>query len=182
MYAKNCILTQAQELFDRHPNKDIVSRTTLLAGYSQLGDSETVFDMFRSMIIEHVMPNLVTFLSILNVCSHGGLVNKAEAYFQAIIDVYGFVPSQEHYTCMVDALGRAGLIDKAIAMIKDIPSHPGIVAWHCLLGACKKWGHLDHGRHAFEEAVRLDGNAGATYVCMSNIYVNTIVDESKEDG
>jgi pentatricopeptide repeat protein len=175
--AKCGLFAEAQHLFDRLPEKDIIAWTALLAGYSLLGEIDAVFALLESMVSEGIMPNLVTFLSILNACSHGGLVHEAEGYFEAIVRIYGFVPTQEHYTCVVDALGRAGQIEKAMVMMREIPSHPGVVAWHAVLGACKKWGHVDRGKDAFEEVLWLDGTVGSTYVCMSNIYADVVEDD-----
>eukprot|EP00250_Pteridium_aquilinum_P002431 c12646_g1_i1 orf=3-239(+) len=73
---------------------------------------------------------------------------------------------------MVDLLGRVGHVDKAVAMIWRMPMHPDIMSWQKVLGACRKWGDVELGRHAFEHAVRLDERGTAAYVCMSNIYAD----------
>ena len=76
----------------------------------------------------------------------------------------------EHYACMIDLLGRAGLVNKAIAMLDNVPSRPNSSFWHTILGACQKWGDVELGRHAFNHAMRMDENDVAFYVYMLNIY------------
>ncbi|KAA8526705.1 hypothetical protein F0562_009066 [Nyssa sinensis] len=46
-----------------------------------------------------------------------------------------FEPGADHYACMVDLLGRAGLLDEAINLINSMPFEPHSGAWGALLGA-----------------------------------------------
>ena len=82
---------------------------------------------------------------------------------------YGVVPILEHHSCMVDRLGRAGQLDEAIRMIKEMPVDPNVVVWHSLLGACNTWGNVRLGRKVFETARNLDTKDAASYVLMSKI-------------
>ncbi len=45
-------------------------------------------------------------------------------------------PSMEHYSCMVDALGRAGRLDEAENLIAQLQDPP-VVLYKALLGACR---------------------------------------------
>ena len=108
------------------------------------------------------------FLCVLTACSHAGLIDKGQIFFD-LIGHSGLMPSLDHYTCIVDLLGRAGHIEKAIATIMRMPFCPGIVQWHTVLAACRKWGDVDQGRHAFEHALCLDEKNSSSYVYMSNI-------------
>jgi pentatricopeptide repeat protein len=119
---------------------------------------------------DSMKPNLVTFLSVLNACSDGGLVSMGQMLFTSMRDDFGLIQTLDHFTCMIDLLGRAGLIDEVIMTIEKMPFHPGIVAWHSVLGACKKWGNVDLGKHAFEYVLSLDDQSLAPYVFLSNIY------------
>ena len=118
------------------------------------------------------MPNPVTFISVLNACTHQGLVNKGRTYFEYMSAYYGIIPNQEHFTCIIDLLGRTGQLDEAIGIVKKMNVEPDVVMWHTVLSACQKWGHSDLGRVAFECAVHLDEKSAAAYVCMSNIYAD----------
>lgn len=162
-------LTEAQAVFDKSVAQDVVSWTTLITGYTQLGEVENVFCTFDRMIGEGMKPDILTFQIVLNACSHAGLMEMAEAYFYAINSRYDFVPTLEHYNCLVDLLGRASHIDKAMRVIEMMPLHPGIVMWHSVLGACRKWGDLETAIHVFEHAVHLDDADAGAYVSLSNI-------------
>jgi pentatricopeptide repeat protein len=87
-------------------------------------------------------------------------------------EYYGITPSHEHFTCVIDLLGRTGQLEEAIGIIKKMNVEPDTVMWHTVLSACQKWGHSDLGKIAFDCAVHLDEKSAAAYVCMSNIYAN----------
>ena len=83
-------------------------------------------------------------------CSHGGLVKEGQTLLDHMLALYSVKPTVEHYTCMVDLFGRVGELDIAIAMIQKSPFCPNLVMWHSVLNACKKWGNVRCGQHAFE--------------------------------
>ncbi|KAK0600346.1 hypothetical protein LWI29_013983 [Acer saccharum] len=69
---------------------------------------------------EGFRPNQVTFLAVLSACSHGGLVEEGMEFRKNGME-YGFSPKIEHYGCLVDLLGRAGLLEEAHNLIKSLP-------------------------------------------------------------
>mgnify|MGYP002775434358 CR=1 FL=1 len=165
MYAKCGLIREAHGVFDKLRARDVVTWTSLITGYAQIGDNETVFHLFERMRGECEPPNLMTFVGVLTACSHCGLVDKGEGYFEAIS-----YPSTEHYSCLLDILGRAGQLDKAVTVINKMPFHPTLMVWHVVFGACKKWGNLELARDVFEFVMQLDGKDAASFVSMSNIY------------
>ena len=66
---------------------------------------------------------------------------------------YGSILTMEHFNCLSDIFGRAGHIQKAIAVTEHMPCHPSIVMWHSVLASCRK---MELGQHAFEYAIQLD--------------------------
>ena len=67
-----------------------------------------------------VEPNAVTAISVLSACSHGGLIEEGLGFFNSMIKDHRVEPGLEHYSCMVDMLGRAGQLDSAIDLIKKV--------------------------------------------------------------
>ena len=173
MYAKCGLHSRAQEVFDQLRIRDVVTWNTLIASYAQLGDNNTVFELFNEMMQQDdIQPNPVTFTILLNACSHSGELGKGEICFQAMSMEYDIIPNMEHYTCMVDLFGRGGHVEKAIEIIKRMPSADYLPVWVTLLSACCKLGDVKLGRLAFEYAIQLDENHAGIYVCMRNIYAS----------
>lgn len=123
-YLPKCgLLVEAQEALDELLVVDGLSWNALMAGYARQGESELVFDLFKRMVEEGVQPGEVTFLSVLTVCNHSGLVDKGLNFFEAVSEVHGITPTLEIYNCMIDLLGRAGQLDEvAMLLEKDASS------------------------------------------------------------
>jgi pentatricopeptide repeat protein len=115
-------------------------------------------------------PNDVTYLLLLYVCNHAGMVERAFDYFGSINVDAGMLPNLRHYACMMDILGRAGDFCKARSLLKIMPLEGDLSFWMGLLGACRIHGNSELGEHAFDLATRLHPTEACAYIMMSNIY------------
>lgn len=165
-------MKDAQGTIEALRRTDVIIWNALLAGYVRQGDSEMSFQCYDKMQIQGVQPNSATFLLLLSVCSHAGLVDKGVDYFEAMCKVHGITPVTEHYACMVDLLGRAGKFAMLEHLLGQMLVEPDLSTWLCLLGACRMHGNIALGRHAFDKAVQLVPTCSAPYVMMSNLYVH----------
>jgi pentatricopeptide repeat protein len=152
MYSKCGLLAKARGVFDLLPVRDVISWTALMAGYAQIGEYEKAFEMFEQMLQGGMSPNPVTFVVLLCACGRRGLFSKSQSYFEAMTEEHGIFPSLQHHSCMVDVFGRAGDLDAALTMIQRSPFSPNLVMWQSVLNACKKWGNVRCGQHAFVNA------------------------------
>lgn len=171
MYGRCGSMEDAQHVFESLPTKTTVTWNALIQGYARQSESGLAFTALQRMKQEGVQPNSVTFLSILAVCSHAGLLNKGQGYFQSMTKEHGILPTIDHYTCTIDLLGRAGHLDKAVEVVNSMPFQPDAVVWETVLSACRKYTNIELGQQAFESAVSLDRHHGVAYVLMSSIYV-----------
>ncbi|KAH7443638.1 hypothetical protein KP509_02G043000 [Ceratopteris richardii] len=158
MYAKCGAITKAQEVFNDLPARNVDCWTTIITAFAKLGKHDIVFALFNEMVREEIQPNIVTFVVLLYACGSLGLVNKGGLYFELMCGTYGIVPTVDHCRCMVDLFGRLGHIDRAIAVVNDIPSSNYLSVWIALLDACKKSRNMNLGMFAFEHLARLGIN------------------------
>ena len=170
-YAKCGAFREAQEVFEQLPVRDVVSWNTVIGGYAERGYGREALNCFEHMESEGLSPDGVTFLCLLNACSHSGLLSEAEMYFDKMIKKYSMTPNLEHCTCMVIIFGCVGKFEKAMLVIKQkMPSLDYPAIWLALLSCCRKWGYVNLARLAFDWVVQLDNNCASAYVLMSNIY------------
>ncbi|KAH7296208.1 hypothetical protein KP509_26G013500 [Ceratopteris richardii] len=180
MYAGCGLMYKAQEIFDKVLDADIVSWTSLIAGYGQLGKSKEAFEIYDRMREIGVLPNTVTFQSVLNACSHVGLFNEASTYLQ-YMNYYELTESLGHVTCIIDLLARAGQLQVAVSIIECMPFHPNLVIWHIILSACNKCSHVKLGRHVFEHALALNEYEPSTYISAGNLYGHALLMKQRND-
>ncbi|KAH7387230.1 hypothetical protein KP509_16G011900 [Ceratopteris richardii] len=162
MYAKCGDLDKAHGVLEVLPLGDVISWSTLIAGYAQQGHAEKALNCFESMQHKGIVPDSITFSCVLNACSHSGLVKEGETLFKDMTNKFGIEPKLEHYVSMVALFGQAGHLDKAIEIVRKVPSSllsSGI--WFSLMGSLKRWGDTSKGQWAFEEAVHLHKNANS---------------------
>ncbi|XP_043698653.1 pentatricopeptide repeat-containing protein At2g39620 isoform X2 [Telopea speciosissima] len=170
MYAKCGRLDYTQDLFNWMGNKDTVSWNAMLAGYAIHGYGNYAVELFSQMVENAVDVDSVTFLSVLSACRHGGLIDEGRKIFNSMNSEYHYEPEPEHYACMVDLLGRVGLLDEAWGLIQKMPMAPDAGVWGALLGACRMHSNVPFGEVALDHLVRLEPQNPAHYVVLSNIY------------
>lgn len=78
-------------------------------------------------------PNKITVLSILSACNHSGLVFEGEKLFERFVYDYHMKPQIEHFGCVVDLFARAGCLEKAMGLIKEMPMKPDATIWRSVL-------------------------------------------------
>ncbi|KAL5698285.1 hypothetical protein ACHQM5_029344 [Ranunculus cassubicifolius] len=172
MYCKCGELESARRAFDCMPSRDTVTWNAMIMGFSMNGKSKEAMDFFFRMRNENVMPNEATMVAVLCACSHAGLVDEGRKCFYTMRKEFGIVPKLEHYGCMVDLVGRAGLLDEAYAFIKAMPLAPHVGVWGALLNACKIHGNVELAECATEHLIELEHDDGGYLAIMSNIYAN----------
>ncbi|KAB1208036.1 hypothetical protein CJ030_MR7G000820 [Morella rubra] len=145
MYAKCGFLEKAIEIFDRMESKDVKSWTAMISGYGVHGQATNAIKLFYRMEQEGFRPNAVTFLAMLSAFSHGGLVTEGMRCFERMVCEYGLSPQVEHYGCMIDLFGRAGLLEEAHKLINSLPIKGDTTAWRSLLAACRTYGNVKLG-------------------------------------
>ncbi|KAF5193720.1 Pentatricopeptide repeat [Thalictrum thalictroides] len=175
-YCKCGSVDDALEVFKSMEKKSVRCWNAMLHGFSVHGHGEKALSLFSEMEMDsRVRPNDVTFVAVLCGCSHNGLVEEGRLYFSLMQRKYGIQPSVKHYGCMVDLLGRAGLVDEAFEMVIKMKVAPNAVVWGSLLSACRAQNNLAMAERVTRRIEEIEGDdslGGDTshYVIMSNMY------------
>lgn len=119
-----------------------------------------------------IEPSDVTYIGVLSACSHGGKVSEGKMFFDHMIRVAGFKPRIEHYGCMVDLLGRNGLLRDAEELVGKMPMKPDAVIYKSLLGACKMHSDIEMGRRVAKHLMEIAPSDSGSYVALSNMYAS----------
>ncbi|KGN50343.1 pentatricopeptide repeat-containing protein At1g26900, mitochondrial [Cucumis sativus] len=171
MYAKFGFLDKAIDIFDKMKNKDVKTWTAMITGYGDHGQTRKVMETLYRMEEEGFRPNEITFLAVLNAYSHGGIVAEGMKCFKRMVYEYGITPKIEHYGCIIDLLGRAGLLEEAHKLIKSLPSTKGdITGWRTLLAACRVYGDVELGETVKRKLVDLNDEHPADSMLLSSTY------------
>ncbi|WCJ27034.1 Pentatricopeptide repeat (PPR) superfamily protein [Euphorbia peplus] len=171
MYNRCGSVSKAREVFDSMRERNVVAWTSMVSGYGTNGYGHKAVELFEEMRRNGPCPNNITFTAVLSACAHAGLVNEGRKAFTSMKEEYHFVPGVEHYVCMVDMLGRAGLVEEAHKFIKEeVPKNPAAAIWTAMLGACKMHKNVSLGAEVAEHLLAIEPENPGHYVMLSNIY------------
>ncbi|XP_039130403.1 pentatricopeptide repeat-containing protein At3g26782, mitochondrial-like [Dioscorea cayenensis subsp. rotundata] len=170
MYAKCGSLACSCHAFDEMESKNLISWSAMVSGYGLHGKGKEAISCFTEMKLKGLRPDRVAFTSVLSACSHCGLVNEGKELFNQMSDENSIKPSIEHYSCMVDLLGRAGQLDEAYKLIMDMDIRPNADVWAALLSACHTHRNVELAEIAALHVCHLNPKRISPYVTLSNIY------------
>ncbi|XP_073301152.1 pentatricopeptide repeat-containing protein At1g18485-like [Primulina huaijiensis] len=169
LYIKCGRIDVSKKVFDQIPKKDAASWNTMIMGFGMVGELDSAIRFFEAMKEDDVEYDSVSYITVLSACSHGGLVEKGKAYFTDML-ARCITPSDMHYACMVDLLGRSGLMEEAVSLINNLKIKPGVNVWGALLGASRLHGNMELGCWAAEHLLQLKPEHSGYYALLSNMY------------
>ncbi|XP_011620749.2 pentatricopeptide repeat-containing protein At2g01510, mitochondrial [Amborella trichopoda] len=171
-YVKCGELETSRHLFDVMPQRSVVAWSSIIAGYGAHGLGEEALELFSEMQAHGVNPNYVTFIGVLSACSHARLVNEGRRLFESMGPDYGVAPRAQHYACLVDLLGRAGLLSEALHVVQEMPIEPSHGVWGALLGACRIHKDVELAQFVTKRLFDAGCDDPGFYVLLSNIYAS----------
>lgn len=170
MYVKCGCIEKGLCLFQRMIKKNPLAFSVIISGLASHGRAREALRVFSEMIEEGLEPDEVVYVGLLSACGHAGLVDEGIWCFNRMKYEHGIEPTIRHYGCMVDLMGRAGMLKEALELIRSMPIEPNNVVWRSLLSACKVHGNVEIGEVAAKSLLQLDSQNPSDYMVLSNIY------------
>ncbi|CAO2828092.1 unnamed protein product [Amaranthus hypochondriacus] len=169
MYAKCGRLNDAYEIFNAMRERNVYTYSSLILGLAIHGRAVEALQLFYAMEKTDIRPNRVTLIGVLTACSHAGMVEEGRSFFEDMEERYGVTRNGDHYTCMVDLLGRSGHLEEALTLAQSMPLEPHAGVWGALLGACNIHNNPDIAEIAASHLFKLEPNSIGNYVLLANI-------------
>ena len=169
MYTRCGSLDDACHVFDEMTCLDTALCNTMIIAYGQYGFSANAFHSCHQMQQDGINLNHITFVGVLSACTHSGLVNEGIHFFKFMRLYHCTCIVSEHYVCLVDLLGRAGLLEEAMELVQKMPCQPNVTSWASFLGTCKINDNLVLTTSAIAGLLELDPYNTGALVLLSNI-------------
>ncbi|KAK7309542.1 hypothetical protein RJT34_06349 [Clitoria ternatea] len=153
MYGKCGSISYACQVFDRMPERDVASWTSMICGFCNMGKIEQAVMLFERMKVEGLEPNDFTWNAIIAVYARSGDSNKAFGFFERM-KKEGCIPDVVAWNALISGFVQNGQAGEAFKMFWEMilsgiqPNQVTIVA---LLPACGSAGFVKSGReiHGF---------------------------------
>jgi pentatricopeptide repeat protein len=170
MYGKCGRVAAARKVFDRMKSRDLISWNSMIGSYGTHGLCDEALAMFQDLIGATVEPDSVTFVAVLSACSHTGRIAEGRRLFNQMVREHMISPTMEHYTCMVDLLGRAGLLKDASELIETMPMRPDLCVWGALLNSCGLHGDAAVAEAAIAKVLQTETVTTGNHTLITNLY------------
>ncbi|KAF2615495.1 hypothetical protein F2Q70_00013474 [Brassica cretica] len=154
MYAKCGSLEEARKVFDKMLQRDFVTWTTLISGYSQHGRPKKALELFQRMLREGFRPSHFSYSSIFGACSSTGFLEQGK-WVHAYMIKSGEKLVAFAGNTLIDMYAKSGSIHDA-RKIFDRLAKRDVVSWNSLLTAYAQHGFGREAVCLFEE-MRRDG-------------------------
>ncbi|XP_066318614.1 pentatricopeptide repeat-containing protein At2g29760, chloroplastic-like [Miscanthus floridulus] len=179
MYCKCGCMNESWWVFDGVQSHDVVLWNAMIGGLAMNGHGKRALELFRRMLDKGFVPNESTFVVVLCACTHTGRVDEGKDVFRSMRD-HGIEPRREHYGCLADLLGRAGLLEEAEAVLLDMPMEPQASQWGALMSSCLLHNNVGVGERVGKKLIELEPDDGGRYVVLFNLYaVNGLWEDAK---
>ncbi|PIA31683.1 hypothetical protein AQUCO_04900168v1 [Aquilegia coerulea] len=172
MYARCGDPQSSMQVFHKMKEKDVSAWTAAIGAMSMEGNGDKAIKLFNEMIKQGVKPDSVAYVGVLTACSHSGLVELGQLVFRSMKDDHGIFPQIVHYGCMVDLLGRAGLLTEAHELIKSMPMEPNDIIWGTLLAGCRMHNNVELAAYAAKKVTELAPEKTGSHILLSNVYAS----------
>ncbi|XXG67489.1 hypothetical protein AAC387_Pa06g0827 [Persea americana] len=138
VYSKCGSVQDAEQVFSKIMERDVISWSSMVVGYTQNGFLNEALDTFRQMIISKTTPNPITITSALSACAGmASLRHGKEIHLWALKNRFEgqtFVAS-----ALIDMYAKCGKI-KESRRVFDLTTDRNLVTWNAMIG-----GYAVHG-------------------------------------
>ncbi|XP_058078602.1 pentatricopeptide repeat-containing protein At4g19220, mitochondrial-like [Magnolia sinica] len=85
--------------FRNSMDKSVASWNSMISTYGFHGHGKKVIELFFEMCESGIRGTRGTFISLLSACSHSGLVDEGQLYYNLMIEEFGINQTTEHHVC-----------------------------------------------------------------------------------
>ncbi|GKU94140.1 hypothetical protein SLEP1_g7669 [Rubroshorea leprosula] len=167
MYSKCGSVKDAENVFEKMPIKNSASWNALIGCYGKHGMIDSAIMLFERMQEEGIQASGLTLTSVLSACSHSGSVEIGLKIFRSMEKSYGI---EEHYACIIDMLCRAGRMEEAYELIKEMPFEVTESIACAFFHGCKIHGRKDLAKLMGEKILKVELRKPGGFVTLSNIF------------
>ncbi|KAF5191803.1 Pentatricopeptide repeat-containing protein [Thalictrum thalictroides] len=153
MYSKCGQLNSSAMVFHGMPSRDIVSWSTIIAGYSQDSHCKEAFEHFSWMRRDGVKPNEFTLSSLLSVSGNMAILEQGRQLHAHILSI-GLEHDIMINSALINMYSKCGSIKEA-SWIFDAIGSESVVSWTAMINGYAEHGHSKKAIDLFENMCRV---------------------------
>ena len=131
MYGKFGSSKDARKMFDKMPERNVVTWNAMISTYAQHGNGKEALHLFRQMLREGIEPSKVTFVSTLHACAHQLALAQGK-WIHGYIKTLNLEVDIAVGTALVHMYGKCEDLEEAYRAFYDIPNRD-VVTWTSMI-------------------------------------------------
>ncbi|KAK6266854.1 hypothetical protein QUC31_017691 [Theobroma cacao] len=152
LYAKCSQISTAQKVFDRMPDRNLVSWCSLMTGYLQIGFSLEVLNLFKNMaLVDNLRPNEYSFALVFSACSECGKVlegRQCHGYvLKSGLDFHQYVKN-----ALINMYSKLSDVEGAMRVFSLVPGYD-VLLYNSTLNGLLENGFLNEGVEVLERMI-----------------------------
>ncbi|CAJ1978897.1 unnamed protein product [Sphenostylis stenocarpa] len=169
LYGKMGSLSNAEKVFRAMCVREVCTWNAMISSLASHGREKEALDMFEKMKLHVLKPNSITLVAVLTACARGNFVKEGLELFRSMWHDFGIEPIMKHYGCVIDLLGRAGHVEEAAEIVRNMPFQPDASVLGAFLGACRIHGAIELGEEIANKMLKLKTQHCGQYVLLSSM-------------
>ncbi|XP_056169551.1 putative pentatricopeptide repeat-containing protein At3g47840 [Syzygium oleosum] len=149
MYSKCGQLTSASIVFNEMTMRDVVSWSTLIAGYSNGRCGEDAFELLSLMRREGPKPTEFALASILSVCGNMAILDSGKQLHAHVL-LIGLEHTSMIQSALINMYGKCGSVKEA-SRIFDVATNNDVVSWTAMINGYAEHGYSHEAIDLFEK-------------------------------
>ncbi|CAF1258461.1 unnamed protein product [Rotaria magnacalcarata] len=172
MWGKVGSVDKAKRIFDKISQPDHIGWTAMINSYGLNGMGDEAVKLFHQMPKESI--DHLTYICVLNACSHSGLVDVARSIFNNIQTKTEII-----YTTMIDCLSRAAAFEEAQKLIGEFERDhaPAVSVYMPLLSGARNQKYSKLSQEVVDRMQKLFPNMKdslvAASILLANVYASS---------
>ncbi|KAK9273094.1 hypothetical protein L1049_017901 [Liquidambar formosana] len=150
MYSKGGRLKEVRQLFEKFPDRDVISWNTMISCCVRMGLPGEALNLFREMEVNGVKPDEITMVSLVSACTQVKDLKMGEELLLYIeqndLEIGGSL-----LNCLVNLYIKCGNMEKALELLDKYKSEIDVVLWTTLISGHVKSGKIDAAKHLFDQ-------------------------------
>lgn len=135
MYAKFGFLPSAKTAFYQIKSPDIVSWNAIIAAFADNGAANEAIDFFHRMMQTGLIPDNVTFISLLCACGSPTASNQGMHIHSYIVKI-GLDKEVTVCNSLLTMYTKCSNLYDALNVFRDVSGNANLVSWNAILSAC----------------------------------------------
>ncbi|GLT92459.1 hypothetical protein SLE2022_102950 [Rubroshorea leprosula] len=149
LYCKCEQMENAYKMFEEMPVKNVVSWTTIIAGFAQEWQIHLCLQLYRMMRQSAMKPNDFTLTSILRACTGSGALGQGRSAHCQTIQL-GFYSYTHVANALISMYCKCGSLEDALYIFENLPGKDN-VSWNSMIAGYAQHGLAQQAIDLFEE-------------------------------